>query len=83
MFNKTRKYAKTHLITFTSAILLTVFVIFLLFQYTLPKVALFCEPPTVVETTTNSGSNKESTTANDSNSQGSETVTGDTELADV
>lgn len=83
MFNKTRKYAKTHLITFTSAILLTIFVIFLLFQYTLPKVALFCEPPTVVETTTNSGSNKESTTANDAKNPESETVTGDTELADV
>jgi hypothetical protein len=83
VFNKTRKYAKTHLITFTSAILLTVFVIFLLFQYTLPKVALFCVPPTVVETTTNSGSNKESTTANDAKNPESETVTGNTELTDV
>ncbi len=83
VLNKTRKYAKTHLITFTSAILLTVFVIFLLFQYTLPKVSLFCEPPTVVETTKDSGSNKESTTANDSNNQGSETVKGDIELTDV
>ena len=83
MLNKTRKYAKTHLITFTSAILLTVFVIFLLFQYTLPKVALFCEPPTVVETTKDSGSNKESTTANDAKNPESETVTGNTELTDV
>ena len=83
VFNKTRKYAKTHLITFTSAILLTVFVIFLLFQYTLPKVALFCEPPTVVETTTDSGSNKESTTANDAKNPESETVTGNAELTDV
>ena len=83
MFNKTRKYAQTHLITFTSAILLTVFVIFLLFQYTLPKVALFCEPPTVVETTKDSGSNKESTTANDAKNPESETVTGNTELTDV
>ena len=83
MFNKIRKYAKSHLITFTSAILLTVFIIFLLLQYTLPKVALFCEPPTVVKTTTDSGSNKESTTANDANNQGSTSVTGNTELADV
>jgi hypothetical protein len=83
VLNKTRKYAKTHLITFTSAILLTVFVIFLLFQYTLPKVALFCEPPTVVETTKDSGSNKESTTANDAKNPESETVTGNTELTDV
>jgi hypothetical protein len=83
VFNKTRKYAKSHLITFTSAILLTVFIIFLLLQYTLPKVALFCEPPTVVQTTTDSGSNKESTTANDANNQGSTSVTGNTELADV
>ncbi len=71
------------MITFTSAILLTVFVIFLLFQYTLPKVALFCEPPTVVETTKDSGSNKESTTANDAKNPESETVTGNTELTDV
>jgi hypothetical protein len=83
VFNKIRKYAKSHLITFTSAILLTVFIIFLLLQYTLPKVALFCEPPTVVKTTTDSGSNKESTTANDANNQGSTSVTGNTELADV
>jgi hypothetical protein len=83
VFNKTRKYAQSHLITFTSAILLTVFIIFLLFQYTLPKVALFCDPPPVVNTTTDSGSNQESTTANDANNQGSETVTGDIELADV
>lgn len=62
MFNRTRKYAQTHLIIFTSGVLLTVFLIFLLFQFTLPKVALFCDtaPSEKISTdnnSTNSGSN--------------------------
>ena len=62
VFNRTKKYAQSHLIVFTSGVLLTVFLIFLLFQFTLPKVALFCDPAPVEkistdDNSTNSGSN--------------------------
>lgn len=62
MFNRTKKYAQSHLIVFTSGVLLTVFLIFLLFQFTLPKVALYCDPAPVEKistdnNSTNSGSN--------------------------
>jgi hypothetical protein len=62
VFNRTKKYAQSHLIVFTSGVLLTVFLIFLLFQFTLPKVALYCDPAPVEKistdnNSTNSGSN--------------------------
>ena len=60
MFNSAKKYAQSHLIVFTSAVLLTVFFIFLLFQFTLPKVALFCDTPPVETITSNNEATKTS-----------------------
>lgn len=68
MFNRTRKYAQTHLIVFTSGVLLTVFLIFLLLQFTLPKVALFCDTaPTEKIITDNNSTNSGSNSIDDLN----------------
>jgi len=68
VFNRTRKYVQTHLIVFTSGVLLTVFLIFLLFQFTLPKVALFCDTaPTEKIITDNNSTNSGSNSIDDLN----------------
>lgn len=77
VFNKTQKYAQSHLITFTSAILITVFLIFLLFQYTLPKVALFCDTPPAEQSSLGNGLTKETATPGDNNLNGLTGTKGD------
>jgi len=68
VFNRTKKYAQSHLIVFTSGVLLTVFLIFLLFQFTLPKVALFCDTaPTEKIITDNNSTNSGSNSIDDLN----------------
>ena len=68
VFNRTKKYAQSHLIVFTSGVLLTVFLIFLLFQFTLPKVALYCDPAPVEKISTdNNSTNSESNSIDDLN----------------
>ncbi len=45
MRSKFSNFAKSHLVAISSSITLTLIVIFLLFQYTIPKVSLLCDPP--------------------------------------
>jgi hypothetical protein len=83
VLNKTRAYARNHLLVTTSTALITVFLLFLVFEYTLPKVALFCNPTVAEQTGIDNGLINDSTNADSAGLPQLPSVTGDIGLADV
>jgi hypothetical protein len=63
VLKKTRAYARSHLLVTTSTALVTLLLLFVIFEYTLPKVALFCNPPVAEQTTIDNGIVNNSTEA--------------------
>ena len=77
MLSRTKNYAKSHFLVLTSSVLLTIFLIFLLFQYTLPKVALFCGKPPTEQSSLGNGLTNESTTPGENDLNGLTGTKGD------
>jgi hypothetical protein len=83
VLKKTRAYARAHLLVTTSTALVTLLLLFVIFEYTLPKVALFCNPPVAEQTTIDNGIVNNSTEADSAGLPKLPSVTGDIGLADV
>ena len=75
---KIKKYAKSHLAFLVSGITLSLIVVFLLLQFTLPKVALFCDETinTTVNSPSSTGEKGEQGIAGEKGEQGEPGLTG-------
>jgi len=78
VLKKIKKYAKSHLAFLVSGITLSLIVVFLLLQFTLPKVALFCDETinTTVNSPSSTGEKGEQGIAGEKGEQGEPGLTG-------